>query len=234
MIKFFRKIRQSLLTENKFSKYLLYAIGEIVLVVIGILIAISINNWKESLELKTIERQVYNDVLQELRTDLAEIQGKHRENQNHLSSFHYGSEIILNDTQMKLADTLGLIAMELTQFSDFNKNKTAYDALAASGKLELITNKNVLRQLQQLGNHYTYINRLEKNNEQLVFMTIPKLFDYIRMNPFQVIIPEALYSYQFHNTIEGFIHMGKEKDGLYEEAEKNLDNLIVLLEKELE
>ena len=44
MIKFFRKIRQGLLTENKFSKYLLYAIGEIMLVVIGILIAVTINN----------------------------------------------------------------------------------------------------------------------------------------------------------------------------------------------
>ena len=43
MIKFFRKIRQSLLTENKFSKYLIYGVGEIVLVVIGILIALSIN-----------------------------------------------------------------------------------------------------------------------------------------------------------------------------------------------
>ena len=47
MIKFFRKIRQRLLTENKFSKYLIYAIGEIVLVVIGILIALQINNWNE-------------------------------------------------------------------------------------------------------------------------------------------------------------------------------------------
>lgn len=44
MIKFFRKIRQKLLSENKFSKYLIYAIGEIVLVVIGILIALQINN----------------------------------------------------------------------------------------------------------------------------------------------------------------------------------------------
>ena len=47
MIKFFRKIRQKLLTENKFSKYLIYAIGEIVLVVIGILIALQVNNWNE-------------------------------------------------------------------------------------------------------------------------------------------------------------------------------------------
>jgi len=55
MITFFRKIRQSLMTENnpsppagRFSKYLLYAIGEILLVVIGILIALQINNWNEN------------------------------------------------------------------------------------------------------------------------------------------------------------------------------------------
>tara|TARA_R110000744_G_C19341610_1_gene559505 strand:+ start:1282 stop:1512 length:231 start_codon:yes stop_codon:yes gene_type:complete len=47
MIKFFRHIRQKILTENKFSKYLLYAIGEIVLVVIGILIALFINSWDQ-------------------------------------------------------------------------------------------------------------------------------------------------------------------------------------------
>lgn len=45
MIKFFRKVRQKLLTENNFSKYLIYAIGEIILVVIGILIALQVNNW---------------------------------------------------------------------------------------------------------------------------------------------------------------------------------------------
>ena len=47
MIKFFRKIRQKLLSENKFSKYLIYAIGEIILVVIGILIALQFNNYNE-------------------------------------------------------------------------------------------------------------------------------------------------------------------------------------------
>jgi len=44
MIKFFRKTRQNLLMDNKTSKYFKYAIGEILLVVIGILIALSINN----------------------------------------------------------------------------------------------------------------------------------------------------------------------------------------------
>ena len=48
MIKFFRKIRQQLLSQNKLSKYLFYAIGEILLVVIGILIALQINNWNQN------------------------------------------------------------------------------------------------------------------------------------------------------------------------------------------
>ena len=47
MIKFFRKIRQNLLMENKTRKYFKYAIGEIVLVMIGILLALQINNWNE-------------------------------------------------------------------------------------------------------------------------------------------------------------------------------------------
>ncbi|NNE03401.1 MAG: hypothetical protein HKN52_09565 [Eudoraea sp.] len=67
MIKFFRLIRQQLLTQNKFSKYFLYAIGEIILVVIGILIALSINNWNE--ERKTTNTEI--EYLIRLRSDLA-------------------------------------------------------------------------------------------------------------------------------------------------------------------
>jgi sensor domain CHASE-containing protein len=55
MIKFFRKIRQNMIKENKVSKYLLYAIGEIVLVVIGILIALQINNQNEFRKQKLVE-----------------------------------------------------------------------------------------------------------------------------------------------------------------------------------
>ena len=58
MIKFFRKIRQQLFAENKFSKYLLYAIGEIILVVIGILIALQINNWNENRKANIEEKAI--------------------------------------------------------------------------------------------------------------------------------------------------------------------------------
>lgn len=55
MIKFFRNFREQMITDNKTSKYLLYAIGEIVLVVIGILIALQINNWNENRKLEVQE-----------------------------------------------------------------------------------------------------------------------------------------------------------------------------------
>ena len=66
MIKFFRKIRQNLLSEGKTGRYFKYAIGEIILVVIGILIALQINNWNESNKLKK-EETLY---LKRLKTDL--------------------------------------------------------------------------------------------------------------------------------------------------------------------
>jgi len=70
MIKFFRKIRKNLLTENKFSKYLIYAIGEIVLVVIGILIALSINNWNEKRKVSKIELDILTGIKNDLDDDI--------------------------------------------------------------------------------------------------------------------------------------------------------------------
>ena len=69
MINFFRRIRQQLLSENKFSKYLLYAIGEIVLVVIGILIALQINNWNEDHKLAIKTQNYYQQLLEDLNKD---------------------------------------------------------------------------------------------------------------------------------------------------------------------
>jgi sensor domain CHASE-containing protein len=73
MIKFFRKIRQRLLTENKLSKYLLYAIGEIVLVVIGILIALMLNTQKEQNTNKTQIGGILQAISKNLENDLIAI-----------------------------------------------------------------------------------------------------------------------------------------------------------------
>ncbi|MCK0178875.1 DUF6090 family protein [Flavobacteriaceae bacterium S0862] len=67
MIKFFRKIRYNLMSENKTGKYFKYAIGEIILVVIGILIALQINNWNEARKAKNVEKQIYIKMLVDIK-----------------------------------------------------------------------------------------------------------------------------------------------------------------------
>jgi hypothetical protein len=66
MIKFFRKIRHRLLSENKFNKYLLFAVGEITLVMIGILLALQVNNWneqrKQNQEIENILLKIYSEL----------------------------------------------------------------------------------------------------------------------------------------------------------------------------
>jgi hypothetical protein len=70
MIKFFRKIRQNVLSEGKNGKYLKYAVGEIILVVIGILIALQINNWNQANSDEKIANDYITNLLTELRSDL--------------------------------------------------------------------------------------------------------------------------------------------------------------------
>jgi hypothetical protein len=74
MIKFFRKIRQKLLSENKLSKYLIYAIGKIILVVIGILIALQINNWNEEHKINNIRTQKLSQIESDLRADVISLE----------------------------------------------------------------------------------------------------------------------------------------------------------------
>ena len=74
MIKFFRKIRQKLLSENKFSKYLLYAIGEIILVVLGILIALQLNNLNDERKTENLRQVYYKQLLQDFKNDKAYIE----------------------------------------------------------------------------------------------------------------------------------------------------------------
>ena len=76
MLRFFRQIRQRLLTENRFSKYLLYAVGEILLVVIGILIALQINNWNEDRKYAAALRVVLQNVHEEIELNTNYLDGQ--------------------------------------------------------------------------------------------------------------------------------------------------------------
>ena len=74
MIKFFRKIRHSFLSEGKTGKYFKYAIGEIVLVVIGILIALEINNWNESRKLESKKQELIINLINDFEGNIELLQ----------------------------------------------------------------------------------------------------------------------------------------------------------------
>src|SRR5210317_1149717 len=73
MIPFFRKIRKKMADDNRPLKYMRYAIGEIVLVVIGILIALQINTWKEQEKAKNIEFVVLSELKKNIEADILEM-----------------------------------------------------------------------------------------------------------------------------------------------------------------
>ncbi|MDG2448797.1 MAG: DUF6090 family protein [Saprospiraceae bacterium] len=108
MIKFFRKIRQQFLVENKVRRYFFYAFGEIVLVVLGILIALSINNWNEGRKNDQKESLLIKNIIEDLKLDSVLISQSlsEMEDQIHvvdeLISKALGSEKILNYDSMGL------------------------------------------------------------------------------------------------------------------------------------
>jgi hypothetical protein len=167
MIKFFRKIRQHLLSENNFSKYLLYAIGEIILVVIGILIALQINTWNEERKDRIKEQEVLLDLVENLEINKKILE----DNIEQLKLFDKSSEIILNSIYNKLPyqDSLKF-HFHLARIPKINifLSNTGIESYKATG-LNIVTNKELKKQILNLfGTIYpNTFARNEKINEKL-------------------------------------------------------------------
>ncbi len=82
MIKIFRKIRYNLFEKNKTGEYLKYAVGEIVLVMIGILLALQINNWNNDRIERKLESNILNEILVNLEKDVINLNSKIGFNEN--------------------------------------------------------------------------------------------------------------------------------------------------------
>jgi len=138
MIKFFRKIRQKLLTEIKFSKYLIYAIGEIILVVIGILIALQINNWNETKKISNSETNYLNVLKLEFEKNQEKLQFAIKTNQNNLKSARKLSDLMSNDsTNVTLTKLRSLILGVVNSEVQYRPNNGVINEIINSGKLEI-------------------------------------------------------------------------------------------------
>jgi len=152
MIKFFSKIRHKMLKENRLSKYIVYAIGEIILVVIGILIALSINNKNEIRKQRDLELHYLSNI----KTDLIL-------NIKHLDNYINRRETSINSANEIIAHYEGKPIKDLKAFSRHTVNiytwrkffqiNNTFQELMNSGNLALISNdsiKDVLLNMESL------------------------------------------------------------------------------------
>ncbi|MGB5420145.1 DUF6090 family protein [Algibacter sp.] len=149
MIKFFRKIRQNLLSENKFSKYLIYAFGEIILVVIGILIALQINNNNNYNEQRKVEQEYLLSLQAEFETNLNKINTSIKENEQRVVAL----DNLLTLFDRNVLDTVSNQAISqmflpiLGSALGYLPAKGVLSDIISSGKLNIIENKSLRQHL---------------------------------------------------------------------------------------
>jgi len=172
MIKFFRRIRKKMLTENKFSKYLLYAIGEIILVVIGILIALQINNQNQRNQLKKEELKTLSSLQESIKINLAELDVIFNAQINRNRSLQ---EVLFIDMSNQPIAYLDSLIITNVRNHTFDPSTGIYNAMINSGKIELISNDSLKNRISKL---YDEVNDYQESEDQITEYTKEHLEKY--------------------------------------------------------
>ncbi len=174
MIKFFRRIRQNLLSEGKTGRYLKYALGEIVLVVAGILIALQINNWNEGRKDRNQEQKILAQLADEFNSNLAQLENKIQLRENIMQQsadvlyFMDSKKEVHIDTLLRKMSVI-LLAPTFDPIQNEELN---------SENIQLIRNDSLRRYLSNWSS--SIINLKEQENEWVHLLnsyTIPLLID---------------------------------------------------------
>jgi hypothetical protein len=162
MLRFFRQIRQRLLTDNKFSKYLLYAVGEIFLVVIGILIALQVNNWNEARKRDKDRLELIDSLSQDFKNQIEILEARIKSDESTLKSLN--NAIIMIETQ-NITIPIDSVKQHISRafystgtFISFQK----YEMAVNSGRIALIEDDNFDNNIAILLYTKSNLNRLRE------------------------------------------------------------------------
>ena len=173
MIKFFRKIRYDLMEKNKTGKYFKYAIGEILLVVIGILIALQINNWNESNNLSKKELSMLENLKNDLVSDLGNLKSEDSLFSIREVNSAIGIELFYKAKTTKDIDSVG----KLTQgrWNALYINNNTYNEMISTGNVYSMKNKKlqkkIIRYYLLVDADKTYINQVNEEEAHLLNKT---------------------------------------------------------------
>lgn len=233
MSKLFRKNRKNSLTKGKAGNYLKYAIGEITLVVLGILIALYINDRNSKRIEKNTAISVYINIKRQINADMNTLSDNIKVNKKLFKNYKYGAILIELNDRTKI-DTLVNIEYDLLQYTNIDVSSNIYQNLINSGESKLLKNKTIMEKIQKLEATYMYMNRMEQihsnsiqNNFALDIKKNIKIIDFSARNP------DAIFGIDFQNNFALTHYLCSIKDKAYEQAIKEIELLIELIDEEL-
>jgi len=162
MVRFFRNIRQKLAAENKVMAYLRYAIGEIILVVVGILIALQVNNWNEQRKQRINELHYLINLKTDLNLNIAEIDNYIKTRRSQIIS----AKEVLNYFEGKPLidlDEFNRHAVNVYTWQKFFQINNTFQELTNSGKLAIISSNSIKNGLLNLETLYKKLKYEEEH-----------------------------------------------------------------------
>jgi hypothetical protein len=233
MAKIFRKIRFTLIGTSSTARYFKYAIGEILLVVIGILIALQINIWRTEKELFKEETKIYKNIKQQLVDDKIELEQVKGMNDYFYNVYDFANTIIERkeyDKQKDLARAITALAIDI----NFHKTANIYQSLLASGDIKLLNNDSIPSQLQKLEMIYNSTNRLEEKHWETITTNFgAEIRGLINISTFEPVKPKELYKVEMQNAVVTAMYITKTKDSMYNVAINGIDKVLGLIDREL-
>lgn len=170
MARFFRRIRQKLLRESKLTSYLAYATGEIILVVIGILIALQINTWNEQREQNQEEQRILTNLRTDLRNDISQLEINIESSLDRQANIDTLLDFLAEPDRHQPQRFLDLF-FPLFYESHFEVNSGTFDESLASGTIKYIRDESLR---QQIFRYYrdAKLSYADKNSLKLMYERI--------------------------------------------------------------
>ena len=191
MIKFFRKIRQKLLAENRFSKYLLYAIGEIVLVVIGILIALQINTWSENQKIKKEEKILITGLIQNIEDDIKNLTTVTKGDSINIDANRILLSALKNDSIRRNKPLLKQKIYQAAFVSSLKPNQIIFSQIQFSGKLTYILNDSIKTKILSYYDNVSNVLDYQESNLNTIYGLGVGMSDILDYNSlFQNVLPD--------------------------------------------
>ena len=232
-MKLFKTLRQNNINNGNLRRYLLYAIGEILLVMIGISLAFQVSNWDDNRIRKNAEIRFYENIKEQIIDDEELIAGQRHYNNRHMVQYKYANEIIEANDRSKL-DTLGIIVRNLTNYSDFDKEGNIYETMVNSGQIKLLHNHEIVNGIRELEELYNYMNRMENiHYDAMMQHLVLALNPVIAFTTNEIKKPDAVFTYEFQNLVVMLMQIMEEKDEVYTNTLYEIERVLKLIDEEL-